>query len=81
VAALSLVLALPFGARVVAAGAAGGPRPAAVRTYLVRPGDTLWTIAARVSGPAADLRPVVDRIQQMNRGTSVIFPGETLRLP
>ena len=71
---------LPIGAHAVA-GASGGHRLAAVRTYVVRPGDTLWSIAARLGDPAADLRPVVDRLQAANRGASVLVPGEVLRVP
>ena len=77
VALLVLVVAMPFGARAVAAE---GGRPVEARTYVVRAGDTLWSIAAHVAGPGADPRPVVDELEQVNRGATV-FPGETLRLP
>ena len=80
VAVLAAVAALPVGAHAVA-GASAGHRPATVRTYVVRPGDTLWSIAARVDGPAADLRPAVDRLQEANHGASVLVPGEVLRVP
>ena len=75
-----LGLALPVGAH-AAAGAAAGPRPVATRTYVVRPGDTLWSIASRLSGPGVDPRPVVDELEQANHGTGALTPGETLRLP
>ena len=75
---LTVAVALPFGARAMAAG---GHRSPETRTYVVRQGDTLWSIAARVAGPAADPRPIVDELQQINHGDSVVFPGETLRLP
>ena len=49
---------------------------------MVRAGDTLWSIAARIAGPQADPRPVVDELVQANHvSTGVIVPGETLRLP
>ena len=48
---------------------------------MVRPGDTLWSIASRIAGPQADPRPVVDDLQQANHVMGAIVPGETLRLP
>ncbi len=77
----------------LAAGAAraGGPdasvpdpaasRAAHVRTYLVRPGDTLWAIAARLAGPQGDPRPVVDRLTSANHLSGTLVPGERLVLP
>jgi nucleoid-associated protein YgaU len=50
------------------------------RTYVVRPGDTLWTIAARTY--AGDPREGVWRLQEQNHLVSAtITPGETLTLP
>lgn len=48
---------------------------------VVRPGDTLWSIASSVAGDD-DVRLVVHRIQEVNRlqGTRLV-PGEVLRLP
>jgi len=80
VALLGAVLLSPFAAHAAADASAGG-RAAAVRTYVVRPGDTLWSIASRVAGPGADLRPVVDELERANRPGSAIVPGEVLRLP
>jgi len=77
VAVLGLAVVLPFGARAVAAEGKG---PAVAGSYVVRAGDTLWSIAAHLAGPGADPRPVVDQLEQANRGATV-FPGETLRLP
>ena len=50
-------------------------------SVVVRPGDTLWSIASSVAGED-DVRLVVDRIQQVNalHGTTLV-PGEVLRLP
>jgi Tfp pilus assembly protein FimV len=79
VGALALAVALPFGAKVAAASSGHNPRP--TRTYVVRSGDTLWRIAARMAGPHADPRPVVDQIEQVNHTDGVIVPGQTLRLP
>jgi LysM repeat protein len=53
-----------------------GPR----RTYVVRPGDTLWSIAAR--SYAGDPREGVWQLEQQNHLTSAtIVPGERLVLP
>lgn len=47
--------------------------------YLVRPGDTLWSIATRVD-PDGDPRPLVDRLVA-ERGTSTLMVGERVTLP
>jgi hypothetical protein len=60
-------------------GAPGGGRPAAVRVWTVRPGDTLWSIAEAVD-PGGDVRPLVDRLADETRGTA-IYPGETIGVP
>ena len=53
-----------------------GPR----QVYVVRPGDTLWTIAARTY--AGDPREGVWLLQQQNHlATATISPGEKLVLP
>ncbi len=83
VAAALVLLALPLH---VTAGApvAGAARPAALGghgpvTYVVRPGDTLWSIAERVD-PSADPRPLVARLAAQV-GSDAIVPGEQLRVP
>ncbi len=84
-----VTLALLLGAW-AGAGALRGGSPAPLRlsgarpsahgfSYLVRPGDTLWSIASRLE-PAADPRPLVDSLAaQVPGGTLVV--GETLHLP
>jgi LysM repeat protein len=48
--------------------------------YTVKPGDTLWSIAA--SRYAGDPRDAIYRIEQRNQlGSAVIVPGQTLLLP
>ena len=50
------------------------------RTYVVRPTDTLWSIAARTY--AGDTREGVWRLEQRNHLTSeTLRPGEKLVLP
>jgi Tfp pilus assembly protein FimV len=65
------------------ARAVAGPsgEPAARRTYVVRPGDTLWSIARRLA-PAADPRPFVAEMQTQNGidGGS-LAAGQTLVVP
>jgi len=52
------------------------------RVYVVRPGDTLWSIALRLGGPGADPRPLVDRLTALNHVRDAgITPGERLVLP
>jgi LysM repeat protein len=53
-----------------------GPR----QTYVVKPGDTLWTVAERAYG--GDPREGVWKLQQQNHLVSAtIVPGEKLVLP
>jgi LysM repeat protein len=56
--------------------------PAPHRVYVVRPGDTLWSIAIRIDPPGADPRPTVDRLTALNHVLDAeITPGERLVLP
>ena len=72
--ALGLLVALALGAARSSSGSG------AERRYVVRPGDTLWAIAAgRYSG---DPRRAIWEIEQRNRlSTAALVPGETLILP
>lgn len=54
-------------------------RPASAVMYVVRPGDTLWSIARSID-PTGDERPLVDRLASELHGT-VIYPGEAVELP
>jgi LysM domain len=66
-----------------AAGAAlGGSDLVFARRYLVRDGDTLWTIARREVGPEGDPRRFVADLRRANgMTTSAIGAGQTLVLP
>ncbi len=56
-------------------------RPAAAHRYVVRDGDTIWSIAGRVAR-GADPRPVVDAIQAANHvDPGRLVPGQTLQIP
>jgi Tfp pilus assembly protein FimV len=87
VAALAASAVLMVGVAGKAAGAAGTTgagserQHAATRTYVVRAGDTLWSIASRLSAPSADLRPVVDRIAAENHVNGSLPAGAVLHLP
>lgn len=51
------------------------------RTAVVQPGDTLWSIAARVS-PDRDTRVVIDQIEAVNHlATASVQVGQRLVLP
>jgi LysM repeat protein len=50
------------------------------RTYVVKPGDTLWSVAERMYG--GDPRQGIWEIEQHNHlGDATIVPGEKLVLP
>ena len=84
---LAVVLVLALGVAIgswlgpLLAGGEGDLRLAGVQSVVVQPGDTLWSIAADAAG-TADVRAVVDRIQELNglQGT-VLMPGQVLELP
>jgi Tfp pilus assembly protein FimV len=57
----------------------GPSREVAAHVYVVQPGDTLWSIAARVR-PGADPRPLVQALTSDLGGAS-LRPGEALQLP
>jgi hypothetical protein len=79
---LAVVLGLGLSLTVARAGVAlegsfvAPARPPHVRSVVVQPGDTLWSLAHRLA-PGQDPRGVVDALVQA-RGTAVVQPGETL---
>lgn len=54
-------------------------QPVAATTYLVHPGDTLWSIARRMQ-PSGDVRPLVDRLAAMRHGAP-LHPGDRIIRP
>lgn len=72
---LLCVAALAVG--LAARGSSGaGPK----QTYMVKPGDTLWTVAERTY--AGDPREGVWQLEQRNHlASATIVPGEKLVLP
>jgi hypothetical protein len=84
VAALLTLLALPWGGAggrsLATSGAALVGDPVAPHAdYVVQPGDSLWSIAARLE-PGGDLRPLVARLATEAGGDTVV-PGQHLALP
>ena len=61
------------------APAVGAGGVAAGGRYQVQPGDSLWSIAARLQ-PAGDVRPLVDLLVAANGGSTVVHPGQELVL-
>lgn len=64
----------------------GGPlaaaepaRPVASRTYVVRPGDTLWSVARRLDR-GGDIRETVHALAGANGGSALVV-GQRLVLP
>jgi LysM repeat protein len=53
--------------------------PVARTTYVVAPGDTLWSIARRLV-PEGDVRPVVDSLAAHRNGRPLQV-GERIALP
>ena len=55
--------------------------PANTTTYVVRPGDTLWSLATRFR-PGSDPRLVVDRIAGANDlDAGALVPGQRIAIP
>ena len=61
------------------APAGGGLRPVALQTYVVQPGDTLWSLARRIQ-PSGDIRPLVDRLAARHGGAA-LQPGDRIAVP
>lgn len=59
--------------------AQGHRRP--VARHVVRPGDTLWSIAQDRVGAGGDPRPLIDAILTANDGGTALTPGRVLTIP
>lgn len=70
----------PGGTLTVPGPAPPGSMVAVARTsYLVQPGDTLWSIARSLE-PTGDVRPLVDHLAR-GTGDRPLRPGERIPLP
>ena len=57
-------------------------RRAPHRTYVVRPGDTIFSIASRQVSDGTDPRPMVDAIESENDiEPGQLIPGQALLIP
>ncbi len=75
---LALVALVLVGAIIVTARPSSGA--GAAGRYVVRPGDTLWTIAERFYG--GDPRDGVWRLRDRNElSSTLLVPGQRLRVP
>ncbi len=63
-------------------GGGGDLELAGGSSVVVRPGDTVWSIATEVAGQGEDVRAVVDAIERLNdlEGATVV-PGQVLEVP
>ncbi len=52
-------------------------------TVYVKPGDTVWQIAAKYATPKDDVREVVFEIRRINKldNSAKVYPGQTLKVP
>jgi hypothetical protein len=71
-------LAVPVSA-LAGTGAAPSPSLAQGSTYIVQPGDTLWSIATRLD-PTGDPRSMIGRLAA-ETGSETVVVGEHIRLP
>jgi LysM repeat protein len=77
-AALSLMVTVPAlsGMHLYAA------TPQHYATVVVRPGDTLWSIASAHTGSSNDVQDTIDQISEVNHLSGAnIAPGQRLRVP
>jgi hypothetical protein len=77
--AADAALARIGGGPLTTTGASSGLVNAAARDWVVRPGDTIWSIAESID-PHGDVRPLVDRLSRQV-GNAPLYPGEVIELP
>jgi hypothetical protein len=77
--AADAALARIGGGPLTTTGATSGQRTVAAQAWVVRPGDTIWSIAESIQA-SGDVRPLVDRLSQ-EVGNAPLYPGEVIQLP
>lgn len=77
--AVQAALGRTGGGPLAATGALPGGQLADDQAWVVRPGDTIWSIAEAVE-PHGDVRPLVDRISA-ELGGRPLYAGERLNIP
>lgn len=77
--ALQATLGRSDGGPLTTIGSAGGARPAAAHLVVVRPGDSLWSIAL-ATGARGDIRPLVDQLSA-EVGGRPLQPGQQILIP
>ncbi|WP_040339875.1 LysM peptidoglycan-binding domain-containing protein [Candidatus Blastococcus massiliensis] len=80
---LGLAVGVALGSWVGSAVAGDGQQLRLVgeSSVVVRPGDSLWSIATSVAGEE-DVRPVIDEIRELNGlADATVVPGQVLLLP
>ncbi|MEN6412668.1 MAG: LysM domain-containing protein [Veillonellales bacterium] len=52
-------------------------------TVYVKPGDTVWQIAAKYTTDKDDIRKLIYEIRQINKldNNAKVYPGQTLKVP
>jgi LysM domain len=77
--AADAALARIGGGPLTTTGATSGQETAAAQDWVVKPGDTIWSIAEAID-PRGDVRPLVDRLSA-EVGNAPLYPGEVIQLP
>ena len=76
---VSVILGLRLGSALGSVPASAPERPPVPSAYVVRPGDTLWSIASQLQ-PDGDVRNLVADLIKANGGDSIVS-GQTLMVP
>jgi LysM domain len=76
--AVQAALGRTGGGPLTATGALPGGNLAGSVVYVVRPGDTIWSIARSIE-PNRDVRPLVDRISS-RLGGAPLYPGQRISI-
>jgi hypothetical protein len=77
--AAGAALARIGGGPLTTTGATSGRETVAAQAWVVKPGDTIWSIAEAID-PRGDVRPLVDRLSA-ETGNEPLYAGEVIQLP